>query len=268
MYKAILVITIIIATLSFADWTIPLFFHATGYDTFCTVVFGTASGATDGYDSHDWLAGEPLFGGRLPCFIIDDDSLGIMHLGGDFRSSLDDTIIWHFYYFTPDTTESCFVDWSLSSLPSDGVFELLVTEADTTDSLYRTRTIVDNPPDWDNAINMREFSSASFSSSEMILLRFQTVSRIKDNCKNVEQFPTTILTSPNPFNSSCAIQTTNASNIDIYNLSGELIDNFVVGEKTQAVVWHPNKNLSTGTYFIEVKSDNGDKHVKTVLYLK
>jgi hypothetical protein len=94
----------------------------------------------------------------------------------------------------------------------------------------------------------------------------------------------TLLTYPNPFNSSCRIEIEGAEmrieSIEIFDISGRQIDHLNLnnsavmntckdspGNNRRQIVWKPNEKTSSGVFYVRVVSENSEV-VKKIIYLK
>lgn len=64
-----------------------------------------------------------------------------------------------------------------------------------------------------------------------------------------------ITISPNPFNSSVSISVPARAAIEIYDLSGKLIEEFDCGCRATTWVWQPDASLSSGVYLVRASLD-------------
>ncbi len=94
----------------------------------------------------------------------------------------------------------------------------------------------------------------------------------------------TLLTYPNPFNSSCRIEIEGTEmrieSIEIFDISGRQIDHLNLnnsavmdicedspGNNRRQIVWNPNEKTSSGVFYVRVVSENSEV-VKKIIYLK
>jgi hypothetical protein len=68
---------------------------------------------------------------------------------------------------------------------------------------------------------------------------------------------------PNPFNSSCIVDSPTNSQVKIYNVMGEVVAEFSGGKH----LWTPPRNLNSGLYHIVICDEN-QQFSRTVLYLR
>ena len=79
-----------------------------------------------------------------------------------------------------------------------------------------------------------------------------------------------ISVSPNPFNSSCKI-TINGVDGAIYDLQGNMVYKFPIRSTSDArriIIWHPDKTITSGIYFVRATINNGRIMTKQIVYLK
>ncbi|MBN2541824.1 DNRLRE domain-containing protein [bacterium] len=68
---------------------------------------------------------------------------------------------------------------------------------------------------------------------------------------------------PNPFNSTCYINSPQSGRLSIYNLKGKLIETLDEGEKQ----WTPGESAPSGIYLVRVEANNMETSIR-VMYLK
>jgi hypothetical protein len=71
---------------------------------------------------------------------------------------------------------------------------------------------------------------------------------------------------PNPFNSACNIIVPEHATVEIFDLQGRLIWT-CLNINSESIVWHPNKSVGSGIYFIRATVDNQTVS-KRILYIK
>ncbi len=71
---------------------------------------------------------------------------------------------------------------------------------------------------------------------------------------------------PNPFNSACNIIAPKHATVEIIDLQGRLIWS-CLNTNRKSIVWHPNKSVESGVYFIRAAVDNQTAS-KRILYIK
>ncbi|MCK5833566.1 T9SS type A sorting domain-containing protein [bacterium] len=107
---------------------------------------------------------------------------------------------------------------------------------------------------------------------------FRNTTGIFDGIAKPEDFDVRVY--PNPFNSSLSIEIRSekyrAENIEIFDITGQLIDVIQIGEIDPkridspngcSVIWEPSEGTGTGIYFIKVSSDGRSATLKG-LYIK
>ena len=231
-------------------------------------IFGTAVGASDGFDLVD-IAIPPYPPGSS---YIDNyfrvESTLVSRLSRDFRSVDADTIYWDYYfiYRGVGTVESYNISWDPDDLPA-GDFRIGMN-CDTIDVLHRTS---DNEKeynvDWDEAIVMTDESLLSIGFVENFI--YHPVIRYVRSVGEISEadFPDELALSvyPNPFNAAVEITAPKGSSITIHDVTGKKIADFGVVENS--ITWSPAEEISTGIYF--VRSVDGDVSTcRRMVYLK
>jgi hypothetical protein len=86
---------------------------------------------------------------------------------------------------------------------------------------------------------------------------------IADACAGIQEFSSSAIVYPNPFHSNFIVELTNVINgtISIYALDGKLMDQFVI---TSSLISVPTENYPTGTYVMQVNSEEFTTTLKLV----
>jgi len=76
-----------------------------------------------------------------------------------------------------------------------------------------------------------------------------------------------IITSPNPFNSSVSISIPEDCNIEIYDVKGSLVADLDFQRANNTVIWSPEASVESGVYFVRV-SNGKETTTCRIIYLK
>jgi len=71
---------------------------------------------------------------------------------------------------------------------------------------------------------------------------------------------------PNPFNSACRIYSPNNSQVEIFDISGNLVQTLSPSTEN-SIVWQPSSDICSGVYFIRIPTST-NRTLKRITYLK
>lgn len=112
-----------------------------------------------------------------------------------------------------------------------------------------------------------EISNIETGGTDFLLLRLGSDNAINEDMENNKLL---LNNSPNPFEISTTISynlpcNTPKSNIEIYNIKGQLVESIPVSRESNSVEWY-SKNLSSGIYFYKLSNKNSP--VKKMIKIK
>jgi hypothetical protein len=77
-----------------------------------------------------------------------------------------------------------------------------------------------------------------------------------------------ITLSPNPFNSACAINVPARAKISVFDIRGNLVEEFSCGCSRTIWVWQPSKGTESGIYFIRADLPDDTRISRRAVYMK